>query len=86
MEFNVRSAISSKMFSGASGFVIMIPPLPTEDIEDSPYTLIADSLAHTLLPQTILNGDAFSKAEGILHWVLETIEDPLPLQLVSCSL
>ena len=61
--------MSSAKFSGRSGVVVMIAPLPSSEINESPYMFEAKTLAYTLAPQFKLNGDDLKDVTGIVHVV-----------------
>ena len=50
--------VSSVTVIGGSALVIIIAPLPALDYEEVPFSLVAETLAHTLSPQSKLKGVA----------------------------
>lgn len=70
-------------FNGASGEVSMIAPLPSGEKAVEPTTLVAVTLAHTEVPQSMLNGAALSTLTGITQRLAVTIDALEPLQLIK---
>jgi len=68
-------------FTGASGEVSKIAPLPRGDYIEVPITFVAVSLAHTEEPQLILNGAALRTLTGSTQRLAAIIEVFEPLQL-----
>ena len=69
IESPVLSAMTSETPVGGSGYVTMTAPLPSVEAVESPYTLIAETRAKTLEPQSRVKGDALIASTGTTHVV-----------------
>jgi hypothetical protein len=59
--------VFSARFTGESGDVMIIAPLPIEDSTESPLTFVAKILTLTLSPRLSEKGARASVARGTVH-------------------
>ena len=78
----MRLASFYKLY-GASGFVNITAPFPSAEASESPFMLVAITLAQTLDPHGSKKGSALNVAIGTLHVVAATIAAFEPSQSVK---
>lgn len=66
--------------TGAKGTVIIVPPLPYSLSVESPFMLLATTLAYTGVPHGREKGASCSTAAGTVQEVAATIDASLPSQ------